>query len=119
MHERLDSTEMVTTGDFDVRVETTPSGAVVLHVLGELDLATAPRLEAAIADAVASPRVVVDLSSCTFLDSAGVRVLTSAGREPAPRRVAVISADPGILRVLEITGMDTLLDIYPTLDAAL
>jgi hypothetical protein len=31
----------------------------------------------------------------------------------------VISADPGILRVLEITGMDTLLDIYPTLDAAL
>jgi hypothetical protein len=48
---------MVTTGDFDVRVETTPSGAVVLHVLGELDLATAPRLEAAIADAVASSSI--------------------------------------------------------------
>jgi anti-anti-sigma factor len=117
--EPLDSTEVATTDDFDVRVETMPGGAAVLRVLGDLDLATAPRLEAVITDVGASPRIVVDLSSCTFLDSAGVRVLMRAVGEPARRRVALVSADPGILRVLEITRVDTLLDVYPTVDAAL
>jgi anti-sigma B factor antagonist len=97
-----------------------PSGAVVLHVAGELDLATAPRLEDAIAGASHVEHVVIDLSGCTFLDSSGVRSLVLARRNTPPdQRVDLVSADPSILRVLEITGVDTMLAVHPSVEAAL
>ena len=107
-------------GDFDVRVKTMPAGAVVLHVSGELDLATASRLEDAIADAAPAAHIVIDLSDCTFLDSSGVRSLVKAGRETQPEaRVDLVTADASILRVLEITGVDTVLTVHPSVEAAL
>src|SRR5262245_31302263 len=107
-------------GDFDVRSEATPTGAAVLHVSGELDLASAAELEEAIADLDGDP-VVVDLSECTFLDSAGMRVLLAGARElsEAARSLRVVTSDPAILRVLEITAVDTLIAVHPTVEDAL
>ena len=109
---------MATTGDCDVRTETAPDGAIVIHVTGELDLAGVPQLEAATASALESPAVTIDLTECTFLDSSGVRALTQAARDVPARggQLAVVTNDPGILRVLEITGIDTLLDVRPSRD---
>ena len=106
--------------DFDVQTEMVPGGAVVLRVSGELDLASVPRLEEALATVSADP-TVIDLSECTFLDSSGVRVLASAGRElsEAGRRFAVVTSDPGLLRVLEITGVDTMLAVHHSTESAL
>lgn len=91
-----------------------------VHVSGELDLATAPRLEEALAD-VSTETLVIDLSGCTFLDSAGIRTLVGAARERSTTgsTLRLVTADPGILRLLEITGVDTLIHVHPSLDAAL
>jgi anti-sigma B factor antagonist len=120
VHDRLDSAGVTTSGDFDVHSETTAAGAGVVRVSGELDLASAPVLEEAIAHLSADP-VVIDLSQCTFLDSAGMRVLLTGARELGDngRTLRVVTADPRILRVLEITAVDTLIAVHPTLEAAL
>lgn len=107
--------------DFDVRIGNLPEGGIVAHVRGELDLATTPTLEEALVDLDAGPRLVIDLTECTFLDSSAVRFLTSTARETqaAGRTLALVVTDPGVLRVLEITAVDTMLPVYPTVDAAL
>jgi anti-sigma B factor antagonist len=111
---------VVTGGDFDVRSESLPGGVRTVHVSGELDLATAPRLEEELAD-VSADTLVIDLSGCTFLDSAGIRTLVGAARErsSAGSTLRLVTANPGILRVLAITGVDSLIHVHPSLDAAL
>jgi anti-sigma B factor antagonist len=111
---------VTTSGDFDVRSETTPAGAAVVSVSGELDLASAPRLEDALA-ALTADTVVVDLSGCTFLDSAGMGVLLASARalSNSGRSLRVAVADPRILRVLEITAVDTVIAVHPDVEAAL
>jgi anti-anti-sigma factor len=111
---------VTTSGDFDVRSETMPGGADALFVTGELDLATAPRLDEALAE-LAGDVIVVDLSGCTFLDSAGIRALVGSARtlEAAGRSLRLVTSDAGILRLLEITGVDTLIPVHPLLDDAL
>ena len=102
-----------------MRSEIAPGGAHVVHVSGELDLATAPLVEEALAD-VSGEILVIDLSDCTFLDSAGIRALVAAARDRAgTSRLRIVTADPGIVRLLEITGVDTIIHVHPSIDAAL
>jgi anti-anti-sigma factor len=118
MRDHLHSVPVSTAGDFDVRSETLPDGARIVRVSGELDLATTPLLEETLADA-SGDRLVIDLSGCTFLDSAGIRTLVATARDRSgARRLRVVTADPGIVRLLEITGVDTLIHVHPTIDAA-
>ena len=120
-HDRLHSIAVSTQDDFDVRSELT-QGAAVVHVAGELDLATASKLEDALAElSSAADPVVVNLSECTFLDSAGMRVLLTAARRLAgeDRSLRVVTAESRILRVLEITAVDTLIAVHPSVEAAL
>lgn len=111
---------MAEQGIFEVVVESVSEGARLVRVRGELDLATAPELEAALVASDAEAGLVVDLSSCTFVDSTSVRVLLELARERASNggRTAVVASDPGVLRVLEITALDRLLPIYQTADDA-
>ena len=55
-------------------------GASVVHVVGEMDLASADLLESTLRTLTqrSHGRVVVDLSRVTFMDSAGLRVLVRA-----------------------------------------
>jgi anti-sigma B factor antagonist len=119
VRDHLDSAGVATSGDFDVRSEPLPGGVEAVFVTGELDLATAPRLDEALA-AVTADLVVVDLSGCTFLDSAGIRALVGAARTlaEADRGLRVVTSDAGILRLLEITGVDTLIRVHPSLEDA-
>ena len=98
-----------------------PDGGTLLTVEGELDMATAPQLEEALGDGGFERRVVIDLTGCSFLDSSAVRVLVAAARdsEAAGGTLSLVATDPGILRVLEISGVNTLLPVHPKLDAAL
>ena len=115
----LNSRTVATAGDFDVHSEALPDDTHVVHVSGELDLATAPRLEEALAD-LSAETLVIDLSGCTFLDSAGIRTLIGAARERSgPSKLRLVTADPGILRLLEITGVDALIHVRPSVDDAL
>lgn len=98
-----------------------PDDANVAHVVGDLDMATAPALRDEVASLDSSGRLVIDLTRCTFLDSAAVRLLTTIARDSdvAGTPLALVASDPVILRILEITAVDDLLPVYPTLDDAL
>lgn len=93
------------------------SGRLVVSAEGQVDLATAPALASALAQARRNnPReVVVDLTAVDFLDSVGVRVLVEAARQAAELDVelSVQGASGWVARVLEITGVDEYLRIVP------
>lgn len=96
--------------------------AVVLAVWGDLDLATAPELSDAIEAAAreAPAALIIDLSRVDFLASVGMTVLIAAHRDVAPpARFGVVADGPSTSRPLKLIGMDTIVDVYRTLDEAL
>jgi anti-anti-sigma factor len=70
--------------DFDLTVAR-EAGATRLVLRGELDLATAPQLEHALA--AAGDGVLLDLRGLTFMDSTGVRVLLEAAERGGGLRI--------------------------------
>lgn len=61
-----------------VRVEERDGGAVV-HVSGEIDIATTPDLDDAV-DRITAPTIVLDLAEVTFMGSSGLASLLRASR---------------------------------------
>lgn len=112
---------MARAGDLEVTLETRAEGTSVVHVNGELDMATTPELEEVVDGVDLAGRVVIDLTRCGFLDSSAVRVLVGTARatEDAGGSLSIVAGDPGILRVLEIAAVDTMLPVHETLDSAL
>jgi anti-sigma B factor antagonist len=93
----------------------------VLAVTGEVDIATAPDLRAAIESAgIRAFEIWVDLSETTFIDSSGLHALNTARAELvlANRRLALVCPDGPVLRVLTLTGLDQLFAIHPSRRAA-
>jgi anti-anti-sigma factor len=95
---------MDTTTDLcSIRSVATRNG-VTFHVDGELDLATAPLLAAAL-DAVDDvDAVVLDIAGLKFCDGAGLRVLELTRRRLG-ERFQVRGASPLVLRIAGIVGM--------------
>jgi anti-anti-sigma factor len=108
-------------GGVELGLETLSEGGAVVHVDGELDLATVPELERMLAGLDLGERLVIDLSPCTFLDSSAIRVLINAIKDADERggTVTLVAPDPGVARVLEIASVDSMTTVHPTLDAAL
>jgi anti-anti-sigma factor len=91
-------------------------GRLVLAAGGELDLATAPELEAAVLPPTREGRdVLLDLRGLAFMDSSGVRVVIAAHHAAAEHggRFRLLRTEQGsaVQRVLEISGLETILDI--------
>jgi anti-anti-sigma factor len=110
--------------EFHVRPEATPSGPLVVHVTGEVDLTTSQHLhghlQASLEDHGEGP-VVCDLSAVTFLDATGLHALIAAqGRaEYAGRRFAVAGARGQVRRTLELVRLVDMLECHDTVEAAL
>jgi anti-anti-sigma factor len=88
----------------------------------EIDTANARQLRGQLGSAVASAGMVIaDLTATTFCDVSGARILLTAHEEAAAAgielRLVVPSAS--VLRILALTGADTLLLIYPSFQDAL
>ena len=96
--------------------------ALVVSVMGEVDLATALALEQTLLGAVEDGKgeLIVDFTGCSFLDSRGLRALiaTRARLERSNRRLALVLSNPSVLRIFKITRCDQLFEIYPSLRAA-
>ncbi len=97
-------------------------GYELLAVEGELDIATAPRMIAALNEAFAelSAPLVVDLSSVDFMDSTGLALLMNAYRRVRRRGHGFAIVCPGgpIARVFEIADMVESLNVCPDRGAA-
>ena len=91
-------------------------GRAVVVIRGELDLATAPDLEAALTERLdAGQDVVVDLRELAFLDSTGLRVLVASHirAEGGDASFLIVRPRPGapIKRILDIAGVESVLDV--------
>jgi anti-sigma B factor antagonist len=94
----------------------------LLSVEGDLDLASAPSLKWALADlqSAGSRHVVVDLARVTFIDSTALGVLVGAQRALDPGvKLAIACSEENVLRIFELTGLDGMFEIVPTLQEAL
>lgn len=97
-------------------------GIAVVVVSGEVDLATVPAFEAAIAEALEhKPQaLIVDLSGVDFLASAGLQSLVAAhGSVSKAAEFAVVADGPATSRPIELTGLDQVLALHPTMAEAL
>lgn len=92
-------------------------GAVVLHLHGELDMATSPVLTDALTTALGEDgaEVVVDLTRLTFMDSTGISVLLGAVRraDEASRSFRVRSPNRTVRKTFRLTGVDRILGLEP------
>jgi len=109
--------------ELHIDLTTAKDGHTLVFVLrGSFDIATAPSVRAAIADASDGKHdVVVDCSELEFLDSTGLGALIGAHRRATENGGSlrlVVSAGP-ILRLLNITGLIRVLGVYHSLDDAL
>lgn len=97
-------------------------GVVVLAVEGEIDIATAPVLDAAVADALAEKpaALVIDLSAVTFLASAGLRILVQTTEQLSGRACfGVVASGAATTRPIQLMRLDSMFALHETLDAAL
>jgi anti-sigma B factor antagonist len=88
-------------------------GAVAtISVQGELDVATAPDLIAAIgALEPGYDELVIDLSQCSFFASSGISVLLdeNARATAAGFRFVVVKAPPEVQRIFDLTSLEDII----------
>lgn len=98
----------------------------VVSASGVVDMSTvdglAVQLEAAL-DAAQDGSVVlaIDLEGVTYFGSAGLNAVLLCHEQGAGRGidVRVVATNPWVVRPIEVTGLDAVLRLYPTLSAAL
>jgi anti-anti-sigma factor len=87
----------------------TPIGIAVVdgvtHVVGEIDLKTAPELDACLGQA--DGEVQIDMSAVTFVDSVGLGVLITHHRRHLSQGTAlrIVAMSQPVRRLLEVTGL--------------
>ena len=98
------------------------NGAVVIRLVGELDLYNAPEVRETLLKLCQEQpdRLVVDLGEVDFVDSTVLGVLIEARTQLANRRTFLLAA-PGreTHRALTISGLDGHLAVHPTVEEAL
>lgn len=86
----------------------------LVRLIGELDLAAAPRASAAIerAERGRPPALEVDLSALAFMDSTGLRLMlrTRARARNDGRRLLVRRGPDAVQRVFEATALASLFE---------
>ena len=108
----------------DLQVSTREeSGRTVVAAIGEVDVYTAPTLDeelTRLVDAGASS-LVIDLSGVDFLDSTGLSVIVKALEAVRSRdgRLDVVVTAERVAKVFRITGLDEMVSLHGSLDAAL
>lgn len=89
-----------------------PTGAQIVTLSGELDSSNVAQLEAMVESLAAEPSqsLVFNLTGLQFMDSAGIAVLIGAATKT---NVSLRNPSPVIRRVLEVTGLSSVLAIEP------
>lgn len=95
----------------------------VVSLPAEIDITNADQVRGdllSILNQGAAP-LIADLSKTTFCDSAGVSALARSFRraEASQSEMRLVVSTPAVQRVLALTGIDRLLDIYPSMAASL
>ena len=93
----------------------------ILAPQGEVDLASYTHLRNRISGLIDAGRVnlVIDLSSTAFLDSTALGALIGGRRKAyaAGGSFVIVCDNPNLLRLFEITKLDLVFNVLPSLDA--
>jgi anti-anti-sigma factor len=97
--------------------------AVVVSVVGDIDLATSEEFRSILRTPEAqAPTVVLDLRAVTFIDSSGLSVIVAEhqrGQAEQYRLIVAVDGAPMVERLFELTGLTSTLTIVPDPDSAL
>lgn len=104
--------------EFALTTEARDAGTRI-RVRGELDIATAPRLEQELRAHGGAATVVLDLREVTFLDSSGLRAVIVGSQEAvaAGRRLVVVPGEGQAARVIEMAQVGGHLELAAGGDA--
>ena len=98
-------------------------GIELVALAGELDIATAPRVERELGDAFDATRrgLVLDLTDLSYFDSTGINLFahTSRRAEMLGIKLAVVSPAPHLRRLIDLSGMSNVLALRESRAAAL
>jgi anti-anti-sigma factor len=108
--------------DSEVRPE-----AVLVHVKGEIDSSTAgelgSQLESVLQQAGGheSRLLIVDLQGVTYFGSAGLNAVLDCHKQGLRAGISVrlVADNDLVVRPIEVTNLDSLLDLYPSFPDAL
>lgn len=102
-------------------------GQAVFRMPAEIDVTNANQVRAALRAAVrqATSVLIIDMSATTFCDSAGVQAIVDAYNQvearnqnaTAPTQLRLVATV--VRRIITLVGIDQLIPVYPTLEAAL
>jgi anti-sigma B factor antagonist len=98
----------------------------IVSIVGELDLAVAPRVRHAVAEMLGTnrterPQVILDLGSVHFVDSSGLGVALGILRRvrQAGGTMRAVVIEPQVVALFELLDLDTVFDLRPSLAEAL
>ena len=110
---------MISALEFRISSASVGGGTYVVALGGEVDLHTAPQLDDELGRLVAlgARRVIIDLSSTTFVDSTVLGVLLRARKRlgGSGGAMVIVSDDRRVLRLFEVTGLDRKFRVEQTL----
>ena len=99
--------------------ETTPP--TVIRLPAEIDVTNVARIGEELGSAFAPgvTTVIADMTATTFCDSSGTRELLLAHHKAAASSIElrIVMPSAGVRRIFELTGLDQVLAIYPSLAA--
>jgi anti-sigma B factor antagonist len=111
----MDVTDNTETSLFEMAIWHESHQSVHVVLSGELDLSSAPKLRACLAELASAGviHIVIDLANVTFIDSTGISLLvTDLKRSSASGGSLVVrNATPQAMRVFQITGLVDLLSV--------
>jgi anti-sigma B factor antagonist len=95
----------------------------VIAVSGRIDATTSPDLESVLNNLIDQKKteIVLDLGGVEYVSSVGLRVLLTTLKKVRPQRgdMKLVSLQPFVKEVFEITGFTRLFSIYSNLSEAL
>ena len=108
---------------FDLNEESLDQQTHLIAVRGEVHVSTAPEFSERLNDAIAGGKtgVVIDMTGVDFIDSTGLSVLLNALRRVTRQQgtLALAVSNPTVLRLFEITRLDSTFDILPDRETAI
>lgn len=95
----------------------------VVTLPAEIDLSNADLVRQDLLSVVAqgATRVIADMTATTFCDSAGITALIRVAQQATAHGSGLLLATstPAVTRVLTLTGVDKLIEVYPSVAAAM
>jgi anti-anti-sigma factor len=101
--------------------------SVLVHVKGEIDSGTSGELRSQLESALQqsggheSRLLIVDLQGVTYFGSAGLNAVLDCHKQGLRAGISVrlVADNDLVVRPIEVTNLDSLLDLYPSLPDAL